>query len=222
VAINVPPTRMELLRLKKRIELAHRGHRLLQDKLEGLIKEFMPLVNEYVAARDQVDRRLPEVLELTARASAQAGERRIRPALAQTGFAAQVEISEDRRAGVVVPVLAAEVSRGRPFYSLLATPAVFDQAVAELVEVLPLILKATELEQAVRRFAREIERTRRRVNALEYILIPQLHAARKFIQAKLDEDERAARIRSMKVKELLEKAAAAVTSRSSTPPAPGA
>lgn len=205
--IKVAPTRMELLRLKKRIELAHRGHDLLQDKLEGLIKEFMPLVDEYVASRDELDRRYPQALAYTARAAAEVGEERIRPALGQTGLEVGVEIGEERRAGVAVPVLEAAVARSRPFYSLLATTELFDRAVAELVEVLPLILKAAQLEQAVRRFAREIERTRRRVNALEYILIPQLLGARKFIQAKLDEDERASRIRNMKVKELLEKAA---------------
>jgi V/A-type H+-transporting ATPase subunit D len=206
--IKIAPTRMELLRLKKRIELAHRGHRLLQDKLEGLIKEFLPLVDEYVSARDELDRRLPRALAYTARAAAEAGEDRIRPALGQTGLRVELEIGEERRAGVAVPVFQAAVGRSRPFYSLLATPELFDRAVSELVEVLPLILKTTQLEQAVRRFAKEIERTRRRVNALEYILIPHLHGARKFIQAKLDEDERAARIRNMKVKELLEKSAA--------------
>ena len=209
--IKVAPTRMELLRLKKRIELAHRGHRLLQDKLEGLIKEFMPLVDDYVAARDELDRRYPQALAFTARAAAEAGEDRIQPALAQTGLHVEVEIGEERRAGVAIPVLEAAIDRSRPFYSLLATPELFDHAVAELVEVLPVILKAAQLEQAVRRFAKEIERTRRRVNALEYILIPQLLGARKFIQAKLDEDERASRIRNMKVKELLEKAAAAAS-----------
>jgi V/A-type H+-transporting ATPase subunit D len=208
VQIKVAPTRMELLRLKKRIELAHRGHRLLQDKLEGLIKEFMPLVDEYVGARDELDRRLPRALDYSAQAAAEVGEDRLRPALEQTGLLVEVEIGEQRRAGVAIPLLDAAVSRSRPFYSLLSTPQLFDRAVVELVEVLPLILKATQLEQAVRRFAREIERTRRRVNALEYILIPQLHGARKFIQAKLDEDERASRIRNMKVKELLDKAAA--------------
>jgi V/A-type H+-transporting ATPase subunit D len=206
--IKVPPTRMELLRLKKRIELAHRGHRLLQDKLEGLIKEFLPLIDEYVASRDELDRRYPQALGFTARAAAEVGEDRLRAALAQTGLRAEVQVSEERRAGVAIPVMEAVIERALPFYSLLSTPAIFDRAVAELVEVLPLILKAVQLEQAVRRFAKEIERTRRRVNALEYILIPQLHGARKFIQAKLDEDERASRIRNMKVKELLDKAAA--------------
>jgi V/A-type H+-transporting ATPase subunit D len=210
--IKVASTRMELLRLKKRIELAHRGHRLLQDKLEGLIKEFLPLIDEYVAARDELDRRYPRALAFTARAAAEVGEDRLGPALGQTGLRVEVEVSEQRRAGVAVPVMEAAIERSRPYYSLLATPELFDRAVAELVDVLPLILKAVELEQTVRRFAREIERTRRRVNALEYILIPQLLGARKFIQAKLDEDERASRIRNMKVKELLEKAAA----RSST------
>jgi V/A-type H+-transporting ATPase subunit D len=199
---------MELLRLKKRIELAHRGHRLLQDKLEGLIKEFLPLIDEYVAARDELDRRYPRALAFTARAAAEVGEDRLAPALGQTGLRVRVEVGEQRRAGVSVPVMQADIERSRPFYSLLATPELFDRAVAELVDVLPLILKAIQLEQTVRRFAREIERTRRRVNALEYILIPQLAGARKFIQAKLDEDERASRIRSMKVKELLDKAAA--------------
>jgi V/A-type H+-transporting ATPase subunit D len=206
--IKVAPTRMELLRLKKRIELAHRGHRLLQDKLEGLIKEFLPLIDEYVAARDELDRRYPLALALTARAAAEVGEDRLAPALGQTGLRVRVDVGEQRRSGVAVPVLQADIERSRPFYSLLATPELFDRAVAELVDVLPLILKAAQLEQAVRRFAREIERTRRRVNALEYILIPQLHGARRFIQAKLDEDERASRIRNMKVKELLDKAAA--------------
>jgi V/A-type H+-transporting ATPase subunit D len=206
--IKVAPTRMELLRLKKRIELAHRGHRLLQDKLEGLIKEFLPLIDEYVAARDELDRRYPKALALTAWAAAEVGEDRLAPALGQTGLRVRVEVGEQRRSGVAVPVMQADIERSRPFYSLLATPELFDRAVAELVDVLPLILKAVQLEQAVRRFAKEIERTRRRVNALEYILIPQLHGARKFIQAKLDEDERASRIRNMKVKELLDKAAA--------------
>ena len=210
--IKVAPTRMELLRLKKRIDLAHRGHRLLQDKLEGLIKEFLPLIDEYVAAREELDRRYPQALAFTARAAAEVGEDALAPALGQTGLRVEVEVSEQRRAGVAVPVMQAAIERSRSYYSLLATPALFDRAVTELVDVLPLILKAVQLEQTVRRFAKEIERTRRRVNALEYILIPQLHGARKFIQSKLDEDERAARIRNMKVKELLDKAAAQAAS----------
>jgi V/A-type H+-transporting ATPase subunit D len=201
--IKVAPTRMDL---------AHRGHRLLQDKLEGLIKEFLPLIDEYVAAREELDRRYPRALAFTARAAAEVGEEVLAPALGQTGLRVEVEVSEQRRAGVAVPVMQAAIERSRPYYSLLATPGLFDRAVAELVDVLPLILKAVQLEQTVRRFAKEIERTRRRVNALEYILIPQLHGARKFIQSKLDEDERAARIRNMKVKELLDKAAAQAAS----------
>ena len=215
--IKVAPTRMELLRLKKRIELAHRGHRLLQDKLEGLIKEFLPLIDEYVASREELDRRYPQALAFTARAAAEVGEDRLRPGA-----------GPDRSAGRGPGERAAPRGGGRarhggrrstapgPSTACCATPEVFDRAVAELVEVLPLILKAVQLEQTVRRFAKEIERTRRRVNALEYILIPQLAGARKFIQAKLDEDERAARIRNMKVKELLDKAAA----QAARPPAP--
>ncbi len=92
--IKVAPTRMELLRLKKRIDLAHRGHRLLQDKLEGLIKEFLPLIDEYVAARDELDRRYPRALAFTARAAAEVGEDRLGPALGQTGLRVEVEVRE--------------------------------------------------------------------------------------------------------------------------------
>ena len=205
--IKVVPTRMELLRLKRRIELAERGHDLLEEKLEGLIKEFMPLVDEYVALRDELDRELPRVLSSFSRVAAEKGEESIRPALSQTGFRAQVDVSEVRRANVPVPVLRPRVTRALPYYSLLSTPVSLDGAVSDLLEMFPLVLKTVETEVAVRRLAAEIQRTRRRVNALEYIFIPRLRKARRFIQDKLDEDERAARIRNMKVKELLEKAA---------------
>lgn len=206
--IRVDPTRMELLRLRKRIELARRGHKLLQEKLEGLIKEFMPLVEEYVMLRDQLDRQTPRVLALFSTVAVEMGDENLRTALGQTGFKGEVDLSEERRANVPVPVLNVHTERSSLFYSLLSTPATFDRAVAQLDGLFSLILRTAEKEEGVRRLAKEIERTRRRVNALEYILIPGLLRARKFIQAKLDEDERASRVRNMKVKELLEKAAA--------------
>ena len=206
--IRVDPTRMQLLRLRKRIELARRGHKLLQDKLEGLIKEFMPLVEEYVTLRGKLDEQTPRVLALFSAVAAEMGNENLRTALGQTGFKGEVDLSEERRANVPVPVLTVRMERSGTFYSLLSTPAQLDRAVSELEELLPLILQTAEKEEGVRRLVREIERTRRRVNALEYILIPGLVQARKFIQAKLDEDERASRVRNMKVKELLEKAAA--------------
>jgi len=208
VQIRVDPTRMELLRLRKRIELARRGHKLLQEKLEGLIKEFMPLVEEYVMLRDQLDRQTPRVLALFSTVAVEMGDENLRTALGQTGFKGEVDLSEERRANVPVPVLNVHTERSSLFYSLLSTPATFDRAVAQLDGLFSLILRTAEKEEGVRRLAKEIERTRRRVNALEYILIPGLLRARKFIQAKLDEDERASRVRNMKVKELLEKAAA--------------
>jgi V/A-type H+-transporting ATPase subunit D len=205
--LKVAPTRMELLRLRKRIELARRGHKLLQDKLEGLIKEFMPLIEEYVRLRAELDRRTPEVMGLFALVGAETGEAALRTALGQTGVRAEVDLSEQRRANVPVPVLDLRMERSAPHYSLAATPRILDRAAEGLSELLPEVLACAQTEQAVRRLAAEIERTRRRVNALEYIMIPRLQEARKFIQSKLDEDERAARVRNMKVKDLLEKAA---------------
>ena len=172
--IKVSPTRMELLRLRKRIELARRGHKLLQDKLEGLIKEFMPLIEDYVRLRAELDRRTPEVLSMFARVAAETGEEQLRGALTQTGFQASVTLSEKRLANVPVPVLEAEFERTLPYYSLAATPRLLDDAAEALAELLPVMLQCIEREQAVRRLASEIERTRRRVNALEYIMIPRM------------------------------------------------
>jgi len=168
----------------------------------------MPLVEEYVMLRDQLDRQTPRVLALFSTVAVEMGDENLRTALGQTGFKGEVDLSEERRANVPVPVLNVHTERSSLFYSLLSTPATFDRAVAQLDGLFSLILRTAEKEEGVRRLAKEIERTRRRVNALEYILIPGLLRARKFIQAKLDEDERASRVRNMKVKELLEKAAA--------------
>jgi V/A-type H+-transporting ATPase subunit D len=99
------PTRMELLRLRKRIDLARRGHKLLEDKLEGLIKEFMPLVNEYVALRSDLDARLPKMLRLFQQTAVLAGQDVLRSSLVQTGLRLHVELTEERRANVPVPAL---------------------------------------------------------------------------------------------------------------------
>lgn len=204
--LKVSPTRMELLRLRKRIELAQRGHKLLQDKLEGLIKEFMPLVSEYVKMRRELDSYLSELFARFGRVAAELGEEPFMTALGATGMTTRIELSEERRANVPVPVASYRIERSGPHYSLSTTPRELDLATAQLEKALALMLKTAEREETLRRLAAEIERTRRRVNALEYILIPRLFQTRKFIQAKLDEDERAARIRSMKVKEILERA----------------
>jgi len=204
--LKVSPTRMELLRLRRRIELARRGHKLLQDKLEGLVREFMPLVSEYVRLRGEFDSRFPRLSVRFGTIAAELGAGPLGTALAGSGLSAQVELSEERRANVPVPVLRAGVGRARGFYSLAATPQELDAALGELAEIFPLAVRVAESEETLRRLAAEVERTRRRVNALEYVMIPRLLEARKLIQAKLDEDERAARIRSMKVKEILERA----------------
>jgi V/A-type H+-transporting ATPase subunit D len=205
VAIKVSPTRMELLRLRKRIELARRGHKLLQDKLEGLVKEFLPLVERYVALRERLDSSLPATLRLFQEAVAEAGDRALRPALERSGVRVALDLDEERRANVALPVITADILRQSPTYGLVSTPEVLDDAVGRLARAFEDIVLAAKTEESVRRLAVEIERTRRRVNALEYVTIPRLIAARKGIQFKLDEDERAARIRSMKVKEILER-----------------
>jgi len=201
--IRVNPTRMVLLRLRRRLVLARRGHRLLKDKLEGLVQEFMPLVEEYGKLRERVDGELPGVLGQFVIAGAAAGEKEIETAIEECRTTLDMEFSERLVMNIAVPVISLAGFKIENSYSTVTTTSDFDKACEALRGVFPLILKLAELEEAVLRMAAEIEKTRRRVNALEYVLIPKLAATIKGIAAKLDEADRGNRARLMKIKDML-------------------
>ena len=201
--IRTNPTRMALLRLRQRIVMARRGHKLLKDKLEGLIQIFMPLVYEYGALRNRVDTELPGTLRLFILASATSGEKAVNAALDEFETKIDVKISMKNIMSIPVPELTLGGFDIRSSYSTVSTNTDFDRASESLREVFPVLLQLAALEDAVLRMALEIGKTRRRVNALEYVLIPSLAATIKSISSKLDENDRSDRARLMKIKDML-------------------
>ncbi len=201
--IRVNATRMQVLRLKKRLVMSRRGHKLLKDKLEGLVQAFMELVGEYSKLRDKVDQDLPSTLNLFMLAQGISGEEAITSALEEVDTRLEVEINKKSVMSVPYPEVYLKGFELRPSYSTLATTTDFDIASTSLRDIFPTMLELASKEEAVIRMADEIEKTRRRVNALEYVLIPQQKQAIKEISSKLEEAERSSRARLMKVKDML-------------------
>lgn len=201
--LNVNPTRMELKKLKARLSTATRGHKLLKDKSDEMIRRFSIIIKENKRLRDEVERELSEVLKGFSVA------RSVTPAYsAETAFAmptvsVKAECETGSVMGVEVPkinVVNEKRADGLPYaYSEITSEA--DFSVLQASALLPKMVKLAEVEKTVRLLAEEIERNKRRVNALEYVMIPQLEETIKYIKSKLDENERAAVIRLMKVKQ---------------------
>lgn len=202
--LRVNPNRMELLKLRRRREVAHRGHKLLKDKLDELLKEFMARITAGRRLRREVEAGLQSAYGLFAIARAEAGSANITQALLAGEPGEMLGTGERTVMSVRVPVFGEPELSQPGGYSLATTPSVLDEALARLGAVAPRMIELAEREKAIELLAAEIERTRRRVNALEYVLIPQLDAAVREIRMKLDEAERSDLTRLMKVKEMLE------------------
>lgn len=201
--IDVSPTRMELLRLRKRVAVAQRGHKLLKDKRDELMKEFLRLVRENRELRQQVDEKLVAANRsfLVARAVMS------RELLEEAIMAPKQRIYMEMDTAVVMNVRVPRFSlhqEGEPLsYGFVDTSGELDSALAAFSEVLSLLVRLAEVEKSAELLADEIERTRRRVNALEYVMIPELQAAVKDISMKLSEQERSTVARLMKIKDIV-------------------
>jgi V/A-type H+-transporting ATPase subunit D len=205
-ALRVNPNRMELLRLRQRGVMARRGHKLLKDKLDELMKEFLARIGEVRRLRVTVERDLAVAWGLLAMARAEAGSSALSTALSAGKPAALAEVTERNVMSVRVPELELLELPPRQGYSFATTPALLDGGLARLAAVLPSMLDLAAREKAIELLAAEIESTRRRVNALEYVLIPQIEETVRDIRMKLDEAERGNLTRLMKVKEIVERA----------------
>ena len=201
--IKINPTRMALLKLRKRLIVARRGHKLLKDKLEGLLQAFMPLVEEYGKLRPEIDKNLQSTLHLFVLAGATSGEKAIESALDESETSVKLDMGYKNVMSVQVPELKLVSFDIRNSYSAVSTNSDFDRASENLRTIVPLLLDLANLEDAILRMTAEIEKTRRRVNALEYVLIPSLFQATKAISSKLEENDRSERARLMKVKDML-------------------
>lgn len=198
--LAVNPTRMELLRLKKRVVVAIRGHKLLKDKLDGLMREFIALANTYKEYRLRVDTELPEVLKFFVISDITSSRQITEDALESTKQDIKLTLQKARVMGVVVPRLEFTFGEVQGMYSYIHTSPELDNAIVALKEFMPVLIKMAELEETIRLMSSEIEKTRRRVNALEYTVIPRMQETIKYITSKLDEMERSNTTRLMKIK----------------------
>ncbi|MDF2880854.1 MAG: V-type synthase subunit [Clostridiaceae bacterium] len=207
--LNVNPTRMELTKLKKRLSTAVRGHKLLKDKQDELMRRFIDLIKENNQLRKDVEEELSASLKDFLMARALMCPEFLEEAIAYPKEKISVEVSKKNIMSVNVPVMnfkrELEEQTGSIFpYGFATTSSELDAAIEKLNNILPKLLKLAEIENACQLMADEIEKTRRRVNALEYMTIPQLQETIKYIQMKLDENERGSLTRLMKVKSIME------------------
>ncbi|MBN1614505.1 MAG: V-type ATP synthase subunit D [Deltaproteobacteria bacterium] len=198
--LSVNPTRMELLKLRRRLVVAQRGHKLLKDKLEGLMQEFLAFAREYKRVRMSVDEELPYVLKLFVLAEITSSRQIAEDALEGTRQELRIHAGKRRLMSVVIPRIEAAFGEATGMYSFIHTSPELDQAIDSLKAFMPKLVRMAELEQTVRILSAEIEKTRRRVNALEHTFIPRMITTIKYITGKLDEMERSNISRLMKVK----------------------
>ncbi len=203
----VNPTRMELTRLKGKLKTAQRGHKLLKDKRDELMKQFLDTVRELRALRAQVEEELMRVHSSFTVASALMSAQAMEQALMYPKQSVELTMSFQNIMSVNVPVYHYQTrteDTGDIFpYGFAATSGELDGAVAALGEVFQDMLKLAQTEKAAQLMAEEIEKTRRRVNALEYVVIPNTQDSIRYITMKLDENDRATTTRLMKVKDML-------------------
>ncbi len=203
---KVSPTRMELFRLKRRLELATRGHKLLKDKLEALVRELMPLVPVYRKLLAEVEAKLAGALRRFALSAAASPAGAVETAVAQNVQPIDVSYERAWYMGVTLPKFGRPELPTRYAYSFVETAAELDATVESMKELPALLLELARIEHTLFTIARELERTRRRANALEYVVIPELTDTRKEIESKIRELERSDISRLMKVKEMLDAA----------------
>ena len=203
----VNPTRMELTRLKGKLKTAQRGHKLLKDKRDELMKQFLDTVRELRALRAQVEEELMRVHGSFTVASALMSAQAMEQALMYPKQSVELTMSFQNIMSVNVPVYHYQTrtdDTGDIFpYGFAATSGELDGAVAALGDVFQNMLKLAQTEKAAQLMAEEIEKTRRRVNALEYVVIPNTQESIRYITMKLDENDRATTTRLMKVKDML-------------------
>lgn len=200
-------TRMELMQFKTRLKTAKRGHKLLKDKQDGLIRSFLDLVKKNQELRQEVERELVKALKNFLMARSVMSPEVIDESLIYPARSIDIDVTTHNIMSVDVPKITLkeeEKSKGLS-YGLATTSAELDDAIKGMGEILPMLLELAEIEKTCQLLADEIEKTRRRVNALEYVMIPQLEDNIRFINMKLEENERANTARLMKVKEIIAK-----------------
>lgn len=203
---TVTPTRMVLNQLKGRLRTATRGHKLLKDKRDEEMRQFMDIVRRNKVLREKVDQGLTEAFAAMSMASAVMSPEMLEQSLLYVRQKTQLDVSYKNIMSVNVPVYdfktqGSELS-GLP-YGFAQTSGELDDAISKLYQVFEDMLELAQVEKTMQLLAEDIEKTRRRVNALEYVMIPELEENIRYISMKLSENESSTKVRLMKVKDMV-------------------
>ncbi|HZK10994.1 MAG TPA: V-type ATP synthase subunit D [Atribacterota bacterium] len=201
--LKINPNRMELLRLKKRLVVAKRGYKLLKDKRDALIQVFVQLARESNTVREELEEKLLKCYIIFSNASSLMSKIALEETLMFPKAKSRAEVSFKNVMSVDVPQYKYKFEGNYYSYGLVSTTAELDGALKKYHEILPLMLRVAELDKSVTLLANEIEKTRRRVNALEYVIIPDLEETINFITMKLDEMARSTNSAIMRIKEII-------------------
>ncbi|MBM3253206.1 MAG: V-type ATP synthase subunit D [Candidatus Omnitrophica bacterium] len=202
--LSVNATRMELLRLRKRLLLARRGNKLLRDKQEELMRRFLGFIGELKTLRKELEEKLIRIFRLCIHIGMNLpGYKMKNIGLSQTEKPT-IKKSENRIMNITAPRFEIENIPNPYVYSLIETPFEMDSFAQAMNEIMPRIVKLAQIESSLILLSEELEKTRRRVNALEYVLIPNITETIKYITMRLSELERSNLVRLMRVKELIE------------------
>ncbi|MBR4362824.1 MAG: V-type ATP synthase subunit D [Ruminococcus sp.] len=205
--LNVNPTRMELSKLKKKLVSAQRGHKLLKDKRDELMRQFMILIKENRQLRSEVEAAIAEADRYMAVAGSVMQREALETALMLPKQEVELEVGEKNVMSVYIPVFSPKYRTSDTSdiysYGTAFTSTDLDGAVNALSDIFPKMIRLAEVEKACQLMADEIEKTRRRVNALEHIMIPDYQETIKYITMKLSENERSTTTSLMKVKDMV-------------------
>ena len=205
--LNVNPTRMELSNLKDRLELASRGHKLLKDKRDELMRQFIGLIKKNNELREEVEEKLKQGMQSFSIAKSLLHENYLEELMAIPSRSVQLNLDQKNIMSVRVPQMTFDYSSDASDissieYGYLNSNGELDRTFKQFIDVMPDMLELAEIEKSCQLMADEIEKTRRRVNALEHMTIPRLEETIYFIEMKLEEKERASITRLMKVKDM--------------------
>ncbi len=205
--VVVNPTRMELTRLKKKLVTASRGHKLLKDKRDELMRQFLDMARENMELRKKVETGIKAANTNFVIAKAGMNEQTLSTALMTPKQEVRIALGNRNVMSVDIPVYDYKTKSANSndiySYGFAFTSGELDDAVKSLSDILPDMLRLAEIEKSCQMLAAEIEKTRRRVNALEHVIIPETREGIKYISMKLDENERSTQVRLMKVKDMM-------------------
>ena len=205
--VVVNPTRMELTRLKKKLVTASRGHKLLKDKRDELMRQFLDMARENMELRKKVEAGIEAANTGFVIAKAGMNEQTLSTALMAPKQEVRIALGDRNVMSVDIPVYDYKTKSANSndiySYGFAFTSGELDDAVKSLSDILPDMLRLAEVEKSCQMLAAEIEKTRRRVNALEHVIIPETREGIKYISMKLDENERSTQVRLMKVKDMM-------------------